>query len=68
MIKEKRQSFDVECGDVFRVPSGAPFYFINKDEHQKLKIVKLLQSTSVPGSFEVIPEVLSFFNSFHKRR
>ncbi|XP_023547904.1 sucrose-binding protein-like [Cucurbita pepo subsp. pepo] len=68
VIKEKRQSFDVECGDVFRVPSGAPFYFINKDEHQKLKIVKLLQSTSVPGSFEIFqpggenPE--SFYTAF----
>ncbi|XP_038898840.1 vicilin Jug r 6.0101-like [Benincasa hispida] len=53
VIKEKRGSFDVKCGDVFRIPSGAPFYFINKDEHQKLKIVKLLQPTSVPGHFEI---------------
>uniref|UniRef100_A0A0A0KAE2 Cupin type-1 domain-containing protein n=2 Tax=Cucumis sativus TaxID=3659 RepID=A0A0A0KAE2_CUCSA len=69
VIKEKRGSFELKCGDVFRIPSGAPFYFINKDEHRKLKIVKLLQSTSVPGHFQTFqpaggenPE--SFYTAF----
>lgn len=53
VIKEKRRSFDLKCGDVFRVPSGVPFYLTNRDEHQKLKTVNLLQPTSVPGHFEV---------------
>lgn len=61
MIKEKRGSFELKCGDVFRIPSGAPFYFINKDEHRKLKIVKLLQSTSVPGHFQANPSNFSLF-------
>lgn len=64
VIKEKRGSFDVKCGDVFRIPSGAPFYFINKDEHQKLKIVKLLQTTSVPGRFEVKPSNFYYKGTF----
>lgn len=53
VIMEKRASFELKSGDVFRVPSGAPFYLANKDEREKLRIVKLLQATSIPGQFEV---------------
>lgn len=68
VIKEKRGSFDLKCGDVFRIPAGAPFYLINKDEQHKFKIVNLLQPTFVPGHFEIFqpggqnPE--SFYTAF----
>ncbi|XP_022150288.1 sucrose-binding protein-like isoform X2 [Momordica charantia] len=69
VIRERRASFELKPGDVFRVPSGAPFYLTNKDEREKLRIFKLLQATSIPGQFEVFhgpggdnPE--SFYTAF----
>jgi mannose-6-phosphate isomerase-like protein (cupin superfamily) len=51
--EEKRESFNVEHGDIVRVPAGTPVYMINRDENEKLCIVKILQPVSVPGHFEV---------------
>ncbi|XP_022150287.1 sucrose-binding protein-like isoform X1 [Momordica charantia] len=69
VIRERRASFELQPGDVFRVPSGAPFYLINKDEREKLRIFNLLQATSIPGQLEVFhgpggedPE--SFYTAF----
>ncbi|KAM4086050.1 hypothetical protein ACJW30_10G073600 [Castanea mollissima] len=49
---EDRKSFNLECGDVIRVPMGTPFYMINRDENEKLYVVKILQTISIPGHFE----------------
>lgn len=59
--EEKRESFNVECGDIVRVPAGTPVYMINRDENEKLFIVKILQPVSVPDHFEVN---LMFLDSF----
>lgn len=53
MREEKRESFNVEHGDILRVPAGTPVYMINRDENEKLCIVKILQPVSFPGHFEV---------------
>ncbi|XP_062143371.1 vicilin Cor a 11.0101-like [Alnus glutinosa] len=67
--EEKRESFNVEHGDIVRVPAGTPVYMINRDENEKLCIVKILQPVSVPGHFEAFhgaggedPE--SFYRAF----
>lgn len=51
--EEKRESFNVEHGDIIRIPAGTPVYMINRDENEKLFIVKILQPVSAPGHFEV---------------
>lgn len=43
----------MEQGDIMRIPAGTPVYLINRDENEKLCIVKILQPVSVPGHFEV---------------
>ncbi|XP_075641183.1 LOW QUALITY PROTEIN: vicilin Jug r 6.0101 [Castanea sativa] len=68
---EDRKSFNLECGDVIRVPMGTPFYMINRDENEKLYVVKILQTISIPGHFEAFngpggedPE--SFYTAFSR--
>ena len=51
---EDRKSFNLECGDVIRVPVGTPIYMINRDENEKLYVVKILQTISILGHFKVI--------------
>ncbi|XP_050364792.1 vicilin Cor a 11.0101 [Argentina anserina] len=49
---EKRESHNLERGDILRVPAGTPVYIINRDENEKLFIVKLLRPVSLPDQFE----------------
>ncbi|KAE8009754.1 hypothetical protein FH972_006172 [Carpinus fangiana] len=67
--EERRESFNVEHGDIIRIPAGTPVYMINRDENEKLFIVKILQPVSAPGHFEAFygaggedPE--SFYRAF----
>lgn len=67
--EEKRENFNVEQGDIMRIPAGTPVYLINRDENEKLYIVKILRPVSVPGHFEAFhgsggedPE--SFYRAF----
>ncbi|GLT36355.1 hypothetical protein SLA2020_107390 [Shorea laevis] len=53
ILENKRESFNVECGDLFRIPPGTPVYLINRDENEKLYVVKLIQTINVPGQYEV---------------
>ncbi|KAL4367746.1 hypothetical protein GQ457_05G002820 [Hibiscus cannabinus] len=70
MIQEdKRRSFNIETGDIIRVRAGTPLYLINRDDNEKLFIVKLLQPVNRPDHYEVFygagggnPE--SFYETF----
>ncbi|GLU03554.1 hypothetical protein SLE2022_207460 [Rubroshorea leprosula] len=53
ILENKRESFNVECGDLFRIPPGTPVYLINRDENEKLYVVNLIQTINVPGQCEV---------------
>lgn len=58
---ERRESLNVRCGDILRVPSGTTVYLINRDNNEKLVIVKLLQPVFTPGVAEVINVVFATF-------
>ncbi|KAF5727051.1 hypothetical protein HS088_TW22G00738 [Tripterygium wilfordii] len=67
----KRESHNVECGDIIRIPAGTPAYITNTDNNEKLTIVKLLMPVNTPGHFEVFhglggdnPE--SFYRAFSR--
>lgn len=66
---EKKESHNLERGDLFRIPAGTPVYMVNRDENEKLFMVKFLKTISVPGEYEAFyaaggedPE--SFFKAF----
>ncbi|OIW11283.1 hypothetical protein TanjilG_28374 [Lupinus angustifolius] len=50
--EEKTERFNLEQGDIIRVPSGTPVYLVNRDHNQKLFIAKLHMPLAVPGKFE----------------
>ncbi|XWS31546.1 hypothetical protein CRYUN_Cryun23aG0085500 [Craigia yunnanensis] len=67
--EDERESFNIERGDIIRVRAGTPIYLINRDDNEKLYIVKLLQPVNLPGHYEVFfgaggekPE--SFYRTF----
>ncbi|KAL5561715.1 hypothetical protein UlMin_031462 [Ulmus minor] len=47
-----RESFNLEVGDILRIPAGITTYLVNRDEREKLFIVKLINPVSLPGRFE----------------
>ncbi|KAL6978552.1 hypothetical protein U1Q18_020220 [Sarracenia purpurea var. burkii] len=49
---DKRESFNLRRGDVLRIRAGTTVHIINKDNNEKLVIVKLLQPVNTPGHFE----------------
>ncbi|KAE8665434.1 putative mitochondrial ribosomal protein L24 [Hibiscus syriacus] len=51
--EDKRQSFDIETGDIIRVRAGTPLYLVNSDDIEKLFIVKLLQHVNRPDHYDV---------------
>ncbi|MCL7042585.1 hypothetical protein MKW94_026608 [Papaver nudicaule] len=68
--QESRETYNLERGDVIRVPAGTMLNVINRDSKQKLQFAEFFQSiSSIPGKFRDYiamggqnPE--SFFNSF----
>ncbi|KAA8543268.1 hypothetical protein F0562_021237 [Nyssa sinensis] len=50
--QDRRESFNLQRGDVLRVPAGTTSYMINRDNNEKLVIAKLLQPVGVPGEFQ----------------
>ncbi|KAK9086900.1 hypothetical protein Syun_029294 [Stephania yunnanensis] len=67
--KEKRQSYNVRYGDIFKVQAGTIIYLVNNHEREDLYIVKLAVPVNTPGHFEDFfgaggenPE--SFYKSF----
>ncbi|KAK6130223.1 hypothetical protein DH2020_036033 [Rehmannia glutinosa] len=64
-----RQSYNLKRGDVMRVPAGSIVYLINRDDNERLYVLKLLQPVNTPGRFKEYfgvggenPE--SFFRTF----
>ncbi|KAK9083800.1 hypothetical protein Scep_030271 [Stephania cephalantha] len=67
--KEKRQSYNVRYGDIFKAQAGTIIYLVNNHEREDLWIVKLAVPVNTPGHFEDFfgaggenPE--SFYKSF----
>ncbi|XP_030493178.2 vicilin Cor a 11.0101-like [Cannabis sativa] len=50
--EEKRETFNLVEGDILNIPAGTPVYIVNRDEQEKLFIVKLINPVSLPGRFE----------------
>ncbi|PIA50993.1 hypothetical protein AQUCO_01100067v1 [Aquilegia coerulea] len=46
--QQDRNSYNLERGDVIRVPAGALIYLINRDNNDKFQIVSLLKPVSTP--------------------
>ncbi|KAH6808910.1 hypothetical protein C2S51_026693 [Perilla frutescens var. frutescens] len=50
--ENERRSYNLKEGDVIRVPAGALVYLINRDDNQRLYVLKLLQPVNTPGKFK----------------
>uniref|UniRef100_Q9SPL4 Vicilin-like antimicrobial peptides 2-2 n=1 Tax=Macadamia integrifolia TaxID=60698 RepID=AMP22_MACIN len=50
--RDNRESYNLECGDVIRIPAGTTFYLINRDNNERLHIAKFLQTISTPGQYK----------------
>lgn len=61
--QERRESYNLERGDVIRVPAGTTEYVTNQDSNERLQMVKLLQSVNTPGQFRVINSQPSYLLS-----
>ncbi|KAH9682558.1 Vicilin-like seed storage protein [Citrus sinensis] len=48
---ERRESFNMEHGDVISVPAGTTYYLSNQDNVDRLHVAKLLQPVNTPGQF-----------------
>lgn len=53
----KTQTFNVQYGDVMRIPEGTPMNVINRDENDKLRIVSLVKPANIPGEYEVCSSI-----------
>ncbi|KAK6913959.1 Cupin 1 [Dillenia turbinata] len=49
----KRESYNVERGDVMKLDAGSVVYTLNRDNREKLRTVTLVQSLNAPGEYEV---------------
>ncbi|PHU21859.1 hypothetical protein BC332_06966 [Capsicum chinense] len=47
--QDEKNSFNLEHGDVIRVPAGSTFYFLNRDNNEKFFVYALVKSVNVPG-------------------
>lgn len=47
-----KKDYNLESGDVLFVPAGTPIHAVNRDDNQKLFIVKFINPVSLPGRFE----------------
>ncbi|XP_019053172.1 PREDICTED: vicilin-like antimicrobial peptides 2-2 [Nelumbo nucifera] len=46
---DNRESYNLECGDVARIPAGTMVYLMNRDDNENLQIVTLFRTISTPG-------------------
>ena len=51
--EEKKETFNLEIGDILHIPAGTPVYTVNRDDREKLFIIKFISPVSLPGHFEV---------------
>uniref|UniRef100_A0A3Q7J256 Cupin type-1 domain-containing protein n=1 Tax=Solanum lycopersicum TaxID=4081 RepID=A0A3Q7J256_SOLLC len=47
--QDDKNSFNLEKGDVFRVPAGSIIYLINRDKEEKFFVYGLAKSINAPG-------------------
>ena len=52
--EDKKETFNLELGDILNIPAGTPVYMVNRDEREKLFIIKLINPVFLPGQFEVL--------------
>ncbi|KAI4349485.1 hypothetical protein L6164_010068 [Bauhinia variegata] len=53
LVKEEgTERFNLQPGDIMRVPAGATVFMVNRDEREKLFIAKFHMPVSIPGEFE----------------
>lgn len=63
MAEDRTERFNLEEGDIMRVPAGTPMYLVNRDENEKLYIAAFHMPPS-SGSAPVNLEVTTFnFNN-----
>ncbi|KAG9451954.1 hypothetical protein H6P81_004858 [Aristolochia fimbriata] len=67
--EDNRESVEIRRGDILRIPAGTTFSIINKENNEKLRIIKFFNPVAVPGRYRAYfgpggrdPE--SFFWSF----
>ncbi|KAJ6912190.1 hypothetical protein NC651_014771 [Populus alba x Populus x berolinensis] len=65
----KRETSNLECGDIFRVHADTTFYMVNRDEYEKLYVAKILFPVNLPGNYEAFygaggGDSESFFEAF----
>ncbi|XP_010261317.1 PREDICTED: provicilin [Nelumbo nucifera] len=46
---DNRESYNLECGDIARIPAGPMIYLVNRDDNENLQIVTLFRTISTPG-------------------
>ncbi|XP_050219262.1 vicilin Jug r 2.0101 [Mercurialis annua] len=51
VLRDKRETYNLETGDVVKIPAGATVYMINHDNNEKLSLAKLFVPVNVPGRF-----------------
>ncbi|XP_027367623.1 beta-conglycinin, beta chain-like [Abrus precatorius] len=49
---DERESYKLQRGDALRIPAGTPFYLLNPDDNQNLKVVKLAVPANQPGKVQ----------------
>lgn len=55
VMEDKTERFNLEAGDIMRVPAGTPMYLVNRDENEKLFVAALHMppsSASAPVNLE----------------
>ncbi|XP_021898099.1 sucrose-binding protein-like [Carica papaya] len=50
--EDKTERLNVEFGDTVKVSAGTPIYMVNRDENEKLFIIKLLRPVNLHGEYE----------------
>ncbi|KAG6429138.1 hypothetical protein SASPL_107178 [Salvia splendens] len=50
--EERRESFNIKEGDIFRIHAGTTSYLVNRDNNERLVLIKLIQPVNTPGQFE----------------
>ncbi|EEF45261.1 Vicilin GC72-A precursor, putative [Ricinus communis] len=51
VLREKRVSYNLETGDVIKIPAGATVYMSNHDNNEMLRLATLIQPVNIPGEF-----------------
>ncbi|KAI4317872.1 hypothetical protein L6164_025703 [Bauhinia variegata] len=67
-----RESYNLERGDVLRIPAGATTYAANRDDNRNLRVIKLAIPVNNPGQFvDFFPggqqNPQSYYNGFSRQ-